>query len=102
MALEELQPIADAARAAMATIGEAKTRGHVLARLLANVSTEAGPDAPGFYEYNTAFAAATNTMREAFDLPLPDENAERAFGMDVLRLLAALKTDASARLSEVA
>jgi hypothetical protein len=96
VALEELKPIADAARAAMETIADARMKGQALSRIID--ATEVSPMAPGFAPFRAAYAAASDALRSAFDLPRVSEAAERAFGGQVHQLLAALRADAGAKL----
>jgi hypothetical protein len=100
VALEELQPVIDSAHAAMAALASARMKGDALVRLLGGVQLEAGPTAPGFAEFTRTYAAAGESLKNAFYLPRADENAERAFMTKVTRLLLALRVDAAAKLED--
>lgn len=98
VALESFHPLADEARDIMARLADVKMRGQVITRVLDFASP--GPERSGFAEWRASYAAATYTLRNAFDLPVVGEDAEREFQGSVYALLAALHSDAGAKLDE--
>lgn len=96
VALEELAPIADEARTSIARLTALRMKSQVLLRVLAGATAD--PDAPGYFEFSRAFAAATDSVTNAFALPLPNEPAEFAIIASANGFLAALRTDAGAKM----
>ncbi len=97
VAIEELAPIAEAARAAVAALAEARTKGKALSQVLAAV-VEYGAASPDAREYAKVYAAAGDAFRNAFAMPLPSEAAEAAHIAAANRLLFALNGDAGAKM----
>ena len=100
--LEALGPIADEARAAVAKIVELRMKGHTLLNELLSVSSGADVTPAGRIEFMREYGAASGALTEAFDLPHLDADAAAAFRARVLTLLTALRSDAGAKLDEVA
>jgi hypothetical protein len=99
VALEAVGPIADEARAAMATIALARMRGQAIDRMLGAAMEGMMPSARA--DYAPSFAAAGESLKNAFALPLPNEAAESGFMASVRSFLIALRGDASATLESV-
>ena len=100
--LETLGPIADEARAAVAKIAELRMKGHTLLNELLSVSSSADVTPSGRTEFMREYGAASRALTDAFDLPHLDADAAAAFRAKVLAMLTALRSDAGAKLAEVA
>jgi hypothetical protein len=100
VALEELVPLADEARAAVEKMDRLRMEGQAMLRVIGAISIAAGPDAPGFSHFNGEWAKVSEAVTHAFSRALPDDPAEYAYVGKVNRLLAELHVDANARIED--
>jgi hypothetical protein len=100
VALEELGPLADEAKAAVAKMDRLRMEGQALLRVIGSISIAADPDAPGFSDFNSEWAKVSEAVTLAFSRALPNEPAEHEFIGKVNRLLAELHVDANARIED--
>lgn len=100
VALEELAPIIEAARIAVAKISEMRMKGRTILNELLAISMAPDVSPEGRAEFGPAYGAASAALTDAFAVPSDDLVAYDAFRGSVLFLLAKLRTDASATLSE--